>query len=87
MSKWVGIFFQLYRGGRRRSVVMSGPDKGIAGQGVDLFMNGVDQLLPGPAGQIGSADRPDKQCIAGKNMALGVEAYTSRRVPGGMKYG
>ena len=65
---------------------MPGPDNGMGGQRVDLFMNGVDQLLMGSAGQIDSADGSDKQRVSGENMAVGVKAYPSRRVSGGMKH-
>ena len=58
-----GIVLALFADGGLRAV--AGDDDGVIGQGEEFVVQGVDDLLEGAAGQIGSADASGEQRVSG----------------------
>ena len=52
---------------------MTGPDFSVSRQGIEFFTDRSQKLTGGAAGKVGSSHGPDKQRVAGEDMAVRIE--------------
>ncbi len=68
------------------TVIVAGPDGGVIRQGVELLGDRPEQKLGRTAGKVRSADCPDKERVAGENMAVAVKADAPRGMARGVDH-
>ena len=55
---------------------------GLAGQGEDPVLDRPDQLVPGPAREIGPPHSSEKQRVSGQQQAFSLKAHAPGRMTG-----